>query len=328
MRFGGCLGPSSGSGQHADFWRGENFGQQHRWLWLHRQSSCQRRRSCHRAGAGARRRRFGTCRCCCIAGRRRGSDGSESHAGTRRAARHTTCPASASSSGTSREAALADHALVVNATPLGMVGHEPLDLDLSRASASLVVADNVYVPLETPLLAQRGLGACGRWKVSACCCIRPFRAFAPGLASSQRSTTNCATSWPRTCRRDEGSWPDRRHWHGQIDSGRCVPPCANSGVRCGRCGASDAGTGWPRGARDRGGISGNSTGWRSRSRRTASGGAGQAGRAEASRGYPASRWCSRKSARSSRGPGAVGTARLCSISRCCLKPAAIGVWTR
>ncbi len=59
-----------------------------------------------------------------------------------------------------RVAALADHALVVNATPLGMVGHPPLDLDLSRAPASLVVADNVYVPLETPLLAAaraRGL---------------------------------------------------------------------------------------------------------------------------------------------------------------------------
>ena len=59
-----------------------------------------------------------------------------------------------------RVAALADHALVVNTTPLGMVGHEPLDLDLSRAPASLVVADNVYVPLETPLLAvarARGL---------------------------------------------------------------------------------------------------------------------------------------------------------------------------
>ena len=58
-----------------------------------------------------------------------------------------------------RNAALVDHALVVNTTPLGMVGHEPLALDLSRAPASLVVADNVYVPLETPLLAAaRGRG--------------------------------------------------------------------------------------------------------------------------------------------------------------------------
>jgi shikimate dehydrogenase len=52
-----------------------------------------------------------------------------------------------------RAAALVDHAMVVNTTPLGMIGHEPLDLDLSRAPGSLVVADNVYVPLETPLLA-------------------------------------------------------------------------------------------------------------------------------------------------------------------------------
>ena len=60
--------------------------------------------------------------------------------------------------------ALRDHALVVNATPLGMVDHEPLDLDLSDAPASLVVADNVYVPLETPLLAAasaRGLRCVG-----------------------------------------------------------------------------------------------------------------------------------------------------------------------
>jgi shikimate dehydrogenase len=59
-----------------------------------------------------------------------------------------------------REAALADHALVVNTTPLGMVGHDPIELDLSRAPASLAVAENVYVPLETALLIQarvRGL---------------------------------------------------------------------------------------------------------------------------------------------------------------------------
>ena len=65
---------------------------------------------------------------------------------------------------TTRNDALRDHALVVNATPLGMVDHEPLDLDLSDAPASLVVADNVYVPLETPLLAAaraRGLRCVG-----------------------------------------------------------------------------------------------------------------------------------------------------------------------
>jgi shikimate dehydrogenase len=58
-----------------------------------------------------------------------------------------------------RATALAEHALVVNATPLGMVGHDPIDLDLSNAPPSLAVADNVYVPLETPLLtAARARG--------------------------------------------------------------------------------------------------------------------------------------------------------------------------
>jgi shikimate dehydrogenase len=61
-----------------------------------------------------------------------------------------------------RDAALADHALLVNATSLGMHGNPPLQLDLDRASPGLAVADIVYVPLETPLLAAaraRGLRA-------------------------------------------------------------------------------------------------------------------------------------------------------------------------
>jgi shikimate dehydrogenase len=62
----------------------------------------------------------------------------------------------------SRSEALADHALLVNATSLGMQGHPPLELDLSRAPHGLAVADIVYVPLETPLLsaaAAHGLRA-------------------------------------------------------------------------------------------------------------------------------------------------------------------------
>lgn len=61
-----------------------------------------------------------------------------------------------------RAAALADYALVVNTTSLGMQGHAPLDLDLSRAGPGTAIADIVYVPLETPLLASaraRGLVA-------------------------------------------------------------------------------------------------------------------------------------------------------------------------
>ncbi len=56
-----------------------------------------------------------------------------------------------------RAEALGDHALLVNATPLGM-SHQPrLELPLERANPALVVADLVYVPLETPLLAEARL---------------------------------------------------------------------------------------------------------------------------------------------------------------------------
>jgi shikimate dehydrogenase len=59
-----------------------------------------------------------------------------------------------------RSSALRDHALLVNTTSLGMTGHAPLDIDLAGAPEDLAVADIVYVPLETPLLAAaraRGL---------------------------------------------------------------------------------------------------------------------------------------------------------------------------
>ena len=59
-----------------------------------------------------------------------------------------------------RDAAVADHALLVNTTALGMEHREPLRLDLSRAAPGTAVADIVYVPLETPLLKDakaRGL---------------------------------------------------------------------------------------------------------------------------------------------------------------------------
>jgi len=57
-----------------------------------------------------------------------------------------------------REAALADAALLVNTTPLGMEGQPPLPMRLDLARPGLVVADIVYVPLETPLLASARAG--------------------------------------------------------------------------------------------------------------------------------------------------------------------------
>lgn len=52
-----------------------------------------------------------------------------------------------------RSSLLSDAALLVNTTSQGMVGQTPLDLSLENLSSSAIVADIVYVPLETPLLA-------------------------------------------------------------------------------------------------------------------------------------------------------------------------------
>lgn len=53
-----------------------------------------------------------------------------------------------------RHALLSDCALLVNTTSQGMVGQGALDLSLDKLSAQAIVADIVYVPLQTPLLAQ------------------------------------------------------------------------------------------------------------------------------------------------------------------------------
>jgi shikimate dehydrogenase len=55
---------------------------------------------------------------------------------------------------------LAEAGLLVNTTTLGMAGQPPLEIDFGRLSAQAVVADIVYAPLVTPLLAAgqaRGL---------------------------------------------------------------------------------------------------------------------------------------------------------------------------
>ena len=60
----------------------------------------------------------------------------------------------------SRDHALADTALLINTTSLGMAGHPALEINLDRAAPAMTVADVVYVPLDTPLLVAaqaRGL---------------------------------------------------------------------------------------------------------------------------------------------------------------------------
>ena len=61
-----------------------------------------------------------------------------------------------------RNDVLAGARLLVNTTTLGMTGQEALDVDLARLATDAVVADIVYSPLATPLLAAaraRGLAA-------------------------------------------------------------------------------------------------------------------------------------------------------------------------
>lgn len=52
-----------------------------------------------------------------------------------------------------RTRVLGDAALVVNTTTLGMKGHAPLEIDLVALPRTATVADLVYAPLQTPLLA-------------------------------------------------------------------------------------------------------------------------------------------------------------------------------
>ena len=53
-----------------------------------------------------------------------------------------------------RDGVLSDIGLVVNTTSLGMTGQQPLSINLNALPAGSLVADIVYTPLETPLLAQ------------------------------------------------------------------------------------------------------------------------------------------------------------------------------
>jgi shikimate dehydrogenase len=52
-----------------------------------------------------------------------------------------------------RNRALSGCGLIINATSLGMTGKDPLDIDRAALPKDAVVADIVYSPLDTPLLA-------------------------------------------------------------------------------------------------------------------------------------------------------------------------------
>lgn len=57
---------------------------------------------------------------------------------------------------TDRDAGLETVDLLINTTSLGMAGQPPMEIDLSGMKRSGIVADIVYIPLETPLLAEAG----------------------------------------------------------------------------------------------------------------------------------------------------------------------------
>ncbi len=56
-----------------------------------------------------------------------------------------------------RHEALADVAMLVNTTNQGMVGHPALDIHLNHLPVTALVSDVIYIPMETPLLAQARL---------------------------------------------------------------------------------------------------------------------------------------------------------------------------
>jgi len=83
--------------------------------------------------------------------------------------------------------------LLVNSTALGMSGKEPLDIDISTMAANAVVADAVYVPLETPLLAaarRRGFGVSNGLDMLLHQAVRGFELWfgvRPEVTSEQRA---------------------------------------------------------------------------------------------------------------------------------------------
>ena len=53
-----------------------------------------------------------------------------------------------------RHEALSGCAVLVNTTSLGMHGQDSLEINLAQLPTSALVSDAIYIPLETPLLAQ------------------------------------------------------------------------------------------------------------------------------------------------------------------------------
>lgn len=91
------------------------------------------------------------------------------------------------------EPALKSVAVIVNATPIGMSGHEGLPMPTSGIEAQHVVADVIYSPLETEFLkaakakGARTMGGAGMCVHQAVDAFRLFTGFAPDVERMRRT---------------------------------------------------------------------------------------------------------------------------------------------
>ena len=99
-----------------------------------------------------------------------------------------------------RDDALADHALLVNTTSLGMAGQPPLEIDLDRAGAGLTVVRHRLRAAGNAAAGRRAQRAgCAASRAWACCCTRRCRASRPGSASIRWWMMICGASSPPIC---------------------------------------------------------------------------------------------------------------------------------
>jgi len=93
-----------------------------------------------------------------------------------------------------RHRALDGAAMLVNTTSQGMVGQPPLDLDLAALPPAALVADIVYIPLETPLLAaarrrgNRTVDGLGMLLHQACIAWQLWFGLDPAVTPELRAT--------------------------------------------------------------------------------------------------------------------------------------------
>jgi len=101
-----------------------------------------------------------------------------------------------------RHRALDGAAMLVNTTSQGMVGQPPLDLDLATLPSGALVADIVYIPLETPLLAaarrrgNRTVDGLGMLLHQACIAWQLWFGLDPAVTPELRATIEATL--PRT----------------------------------------------------------------------------------------------------------------------------------